>query len=85
MNRLLVSYDLHRPEQDYPGLIKAIKALGAAYHILYSGWAVLTPHTCRETRDLLKPHVDSNDKLLVVLIADWATLGIADANTQLGN
>ena len=58
MNRHLVSYDLLTPGQDYSELIRAIKRLGEAYHVLYSAWAVLTDKSCVEVRDILKQHGD---------------------------
>jgi hypothetical protein len=67
----LIGYDLNRPRgaDDYPELHKAIKALGAWWHHLDSTWIVKTDRTAAQTRDLLKPHIDSSDELLVVRLS----------------
>lgn len=39
----LISYDLINPGQNYPGLIEAIKNLGAWWHNLESVWIVNHP------------------------------------------
>jgi hypothetical protein len=73
----LITYDLHRPGQDYARLYDAIKSLGAWWHCLESIWLVQTSMTSGQVRDALRPHLDANDALLVAgLNGNWATLGV---------
>lgn len=58
----MISYDLNRPESDYPGLITAIKKHGAWWHHLDSFWLVNSTLSPTEMRDTLKPFLDSNDE-----------------------
>lgn len=84
MLKVLVSYDLLLPGQNYSGLIQAIKNLGDAFHVLESTWVVRTNlKSCAEVRDRLTPHIDRNDRLLVVgLSGDWATWNVQTAGLQ---
>jgi len=43
MNNLFISYDLYRPDHDYPDLFEAIKALGSEWaHLKLTLWFVRT-------------------------------------------
>lgn len=67
MANILIGYDLRKSGQDYAGLIDAIKALGSDWwHCLDSTWIVKTNKTTVSVRDTLSPHIDNNDRLLVV-------------------
>ena len=71
MDTLFIGYDLHKPKtwDDYKDLISAIKAIsGTWWHCLDSTWFVRTSMTCVEVRDLLLPHIDANDDLVVVML-----------------
>lgn len=76
MKSLLIGYDLNRPHQDYSGLISAIKGLFPTYwHNLDSTWIVKTDMSAEAVRDVLIPHIDANDELLVVALvreAAWS-------------
>jgi hypothetical protein len=63
---LLVGYDLNRPGQDYENLIEGLKRTGVWWHHLDSTWIVRTEETPAELRDRLKPHIDTNDEVLVI-------------------
>ncbi len=70
----LVAYDLRRPGQDYPDLIKNLESFSIKWHIMQSKWIIHTPLTAKELRDRLKKFLDTNDKLLVVKtggVAAW--------------
>lgn len=70
----LISYDLNRPEQNYPELITALRNLGAQ-RALYSQWAVQrTGTTPQGLRDYVWQFMDANDRLLV---ADMTSGGYA--------
>lgn len=64
----LVTYDLNKPGQDYPGLYDAIKAQsnGAWWHHLDSTWLIATNRTPSQVKDAIKQVVDSSDSFLVV-------------------
>ncbi|TAA38522.1 SinR family protein [Pseudoxanthomonas winnipegensis] len=85
----MVGYDLRKAGQDYTGLINKIKDISDGYlHHLDSTWLIGHLGSASAIRDALKPHLDSNDKLLVVQVAkgEWATSGFsAAANTWLRN
>ncbi len=63
----LIGYDLDKPGQNYEALKSAIEELaGGWWHHLDSTWLVTSALTAKEVRDKLKPHLDANDKLLVI-------------------
>jgi hypothetical protein len=73
----LITYDLRKPGQNYTKLFAAIEAMGTWWHCLGSVWLVQTSLTSAQVRDILRPHMDANDSLLVAgLNGNWATLGI---------
>ena len=75
MAKLLITYDL-KPENDYPRLWAALRAMGACKP-LTSGWVVEVPFTVSQMRDHLKKFVDEDDRLLVVSLAGgWASIGL---------
>lgn len=80
MKKYLISYDLDKPGQDYPRIIKELERLGAI-RILYSEWIWKATWTAVQVRDHLKSFIDSNDMLLVVALtgeAAWTSLMVSD-------
>jgi len=69
MKTYLIGYDLDKPGQDYSNLIAAIKKFGTWWHQLDSTWIVKSDLNSEEIRDYLVPHIDKNDKLLVVKLS----------------
>lgn len=61
----LISYDLDKPGQDYPRLVKELERLGAV-RVLYSEWIFRSTSSAMEIRDWLQSFIDGNDMLLVV-------------------
>lgn len=61
----LISYDLDKPGQDYPRLVKELERLGAV-RVLYSEWIFRSTSSAVEIRDWLQSFIDGNDMLLVV-------------------
>ena len=73
MKSYMIGYDLMSPGQDYQRLFDAIKAVGKGWwHCLDSTWIVKSDNTAEEIRDYLKPHIDSNDRLLVAHLSGEA-------------
>jgi len=76
MNSYMIGYDLNKPEQNYTNLITTIKeSFDNWWHYLDSTWIVNTTLNTLEIRDLLQPHVDGDDELLVVKLSGegaWA-------------
>ena len=67
MATYLIGYDLTaKAEGAYDELEEAVKQLGRWWHHLDSTWIVVTDKSTKEVRNALKPHLKSNDKLLVV-------------------
>ncbi len=76
MATFLIGYDLNQPGTKYAGLIHNIEShFPTRWHHLDSTWLVKSDLTAKEIRDLLKPYIDGNDKLLVVKLTGtgaWA-------------
>jgi hypothetical protein len=72
----LIGYDLNRPGQSYPELLEAIKGLTDTWwHHLDSTWIIKHDGPATVIRDILRPHIDANDELLVVKLTGegaWA-------------
>ncbi len=66
MARFMVGYDLDKPDQDYPDLIRKLKSYAAWWHCLDSTWLIQTAKSHAELRDDLLAHIGSSDKLLVI-------------------
>lgn len=73
MRTLLVGYDLNRPHQDYASLIDALKGQQGWWHYLDSTWLVRSELSAKQFRDHLKPHIDSDDELLVIDVTGRAS------------
>jgi hypothetical protein len=78
MKVYLISYDLDKPGQNYEQLIARLKAHGA-FRVLMSQWALGTNWNAKQLRDDLAPYIDSNDRLLVTQVTDWASWNIMAA------
>ncbi|HLB32197.1 MAG TPA: CRISPR-associated protein Cas2 [Patescibacteria group bacterium] len=78
MNKLLISYDLLKPNKDYQKLYDYLKSFSKWAKPLESLWIVLTDKAYDKVCDELKQHVDDNDKLFVVDVIDdsmaWSNL-----------
>jgi hypothetical protein len=68
----LISYDLMSPGHNYGTLIEALKKQGARKVIL-SAWALSTISTAAQIRDWVQSYVDSNDRIVVTELNNWAT------------
>ena len=80
MAKYLVSYDLDKPGQDYPRIIRELERLGAI-RILYSEWILQIQWTAMQLCTHLQSFVDRNDMLLVVALtgeAAWTSLMVSD-------
>lgn len=69
MTVYVISYDLKRPGQNYNELYEAIKGIGSWWHCLDSTWLVISQSRAIDIANLLWPHMDGNDKLLVTPVA----------------
>ena len=63
----LVSYNLNKPEDDYPELIEYLNLIGAR-KVLASEWLVRTGATRDAVYKGVKAHIESGDQILVCLI-----------------
>ena len=61
-----VNYDLKEPDRNYKALHNAIKSCGKFWHYLDSTWLVDTDLDANEIWEQLEPHVDKNDRVLVI-------------------
>ena len=70
MSKFVVSYDLRAPGRDYAELYKAIKSAAWWAHPLESVWIVACDLTAEQVFDRLHGHIDKNDGLMVLRLAD---------------
>ncbi len=63
-----VVYDLKQPNRNYAGLYGAIKARGSWWHYPESCWLTDTKLGAESIFQRLRPHLDSDDRALVVEI-----------------
>ncbi|MCI1283313.1 MAG: hypothetical protein LKG24_01775 [Lacticaseibacillus songhuajiangensis] len=85
MTVFAITYDLHKPKQDYESLIKKIKGYNTWSHRFDSFWLVETNNTvsASDIRDTLKNELDQDDSLIVVkLSGNWATFNVAKGGTD---
>jgi hypothetical protein len=61
-----INYDLKQPGRDYSGLYEAIKSCGLWWHYLESTWLVDTNLGASGIWKRLDPHIDRNDRALVI-------------------
>jgi hypothetical protein len=62
---LLITYDLKRPGQQYPGLYDILKSSGWWWHHLDSTWIVKSPYGPQYWYERLSPLLDQNDFVFV--------------------
>lgn len=65
---ILVTYDLKQPGQRYSKLFEAIRSLGAYWHHLDSVWVIDTPLRPSQVYERLRPLIDDNDNLLIIVV-----------------
>ena len=65
-----INYDMKQPGRDYAGLYEAIKSCGAWWHYLGSTWLVDTKLDGAAIWNRLDPHVDRNDRVLVIGVTE---------------
>jgi hypothetical protein len=71
MGVYIVTYDLKKPGQDYPELLKAIRAYKHC-HALKSAFFIDTAKDTSTVLEDLKQHIDDTDMLYVMeLKQDW--------------
>ncbi len=61
----LVTYDLHKPAQNYEGLYNAIKSYGSWAKPVESVWLIDTNQNANQIYERLKPYIDKDDRILV--------------------
>ncbi len=69
--KYLISYDLDKPGQNYTGLISDLQRSGAV-RVLKSAWVINTSWSAVQIRDWVKQRTDSNDRVVVTELDNWA-------------
>jgi hypothetical protein len=72
---LLITYDLHKPDRDYPAVEKVIRA-ETSIHIEESVWLVDTVRSPADWRDRLKETASEATYFVVCLQKPWASSGM---------
>lgn len=73
---LLITYDLHKADRDYPAVERVIKAEGNWAHIEESVWLIDTLTPCVQWRDDLQSAAPEATCFLVHLQRDWSSSGV---------
>ena len=80
MNRLLISYDLVAPGQNYDDLIDYLEGYAKHAHPLMSVWLVGANKSTDTVRDEIAALLDKDDKVIVVdttgKAASWRPAGL---------
>lgn len=64
----LVTYDLHKPTQNYAAVHQAIKSCGSWWHHLESTWLVDTTLSASQIWDRIKGAADNDDNFLIIRV-----------------
>lgn len=83
MNTFLITYNLRRPDRNYPRISEAIQNLGVWCHLMQSVWLVKTNSTPEIIRNHLIHYMDLDDTLLVTEllgISAWSGFSLIDTN-----
>lgn len=73
----VISYDLRKPERDYPKIEEAIKSYGHYAHLHGSVWLVVTRKQTNEILEHLMGATDEDDTVFVAKLAhslSWVNL-----------
>ncbi len=62
----LVTYDLHKPKQEYQPLINELQQSQAWWHYLESTWLIQTYEDITSLNNRLRTHMDANDLTLII-------------------
>ncbi len=68
MTVLLITYDLEKPGQNYPEILKFIKSHGSWAKFSESSYAIKTQDTPDDTMKKLKPFLDKTSRIFVVTL-----------------
>ena len=75
MAKYIINYDLRKPGRNYDDLYKALNSY-SNIHPMESCWIIKSTNSTSYIRDYLKTKIDSNDKLFVSKLDDWASLNL---------
>lgn len=70
MKSYLITYDLMKEGQNYEGLIESIKSISPNnwWNCLLSTWIVKSNLSASEILNIVRPNMDDNDKVFIVLL-----------------
>jgi hypothetical protein len=72
---LLVSYDLHRPQQNYEAVRARIEGLGRYAHLQQSVYYLHSALSPEQVAAHIQPALDSDDKLIVAHVTRAQLVG----------
>ena len=76
-----VNYDLRKPGRNYDDLYKALNSY-SNIHPMESCWIIKSTNSTSYIRDYLKTKLDSNDKLFVSKLDDWASFNFTQTEVN---
>ncbi len=82
MNTYLVSYDLIRPGKDYSRLHEHLRSYPNWAKPLESVWFIQSNLGAEQLRNAIQGYMDSNDKILVVIVGHEAAWDKLPANVS---
>jgi hypothetical protein len=70
MKSYLITYDLIKEGQNYESVIESIKSISPDnwWHCLLSTWIVKSDLTAGDILSIIRPNMDDNDKIFIVLL-----------------
>lgn len=81
MAKYVINYDLRKPGGNYDDLYKVLNSY-SNIHPMESCWIIKSPNSTSYVRDYLKTKVDSNDKLFVSKLENWASFNLTQTEVN---
>ena len=81
MAKYVINYDLRKPGRNYEDLYSALTSY-SNIHPMESCWIIKSNNSTSYIRDNLKTRIDSNDKLFVSKLDDWASFNLTQTEVN---
>lgn len=81
MAKYIINYDLRKPGRNYDDLYNALNSF-SNIHPMESCWIIKSANSTYNIRDYLLTKIDSNDKLFVSKLDDWASFNLTQTEVN---